>query len=911
MPNDEEIRQEIDQLGRMFGEVVRHFQGDQAFDLIERVRHLARQFTRGDRAAGDELNGILRSLSLEQLRIVTRAFSTFLELANLAEDRQRVRILRSREAQAYPQPYKESIQAAIVALRERGMTATEVQQVLRRVRAELVFTAHPTEAKRRSLRSKMRAIRGLMGELDSRQLLPAEEKFLRSQLRGELSKLWKTDFIRPSRPTVSLEVYRGLSFQPVLWATVPKIFRELREAVSANFPDSDVEYSHVLSFGSWMGGDRDGHPFVTPQITAQTCQWLRLAALETHLEVRSQLADSLSISRRQSPACEQVEVQIEAACQRWPELVYEVSQHGEQESYRRWLRVIRWRLERTSIVGLAGPPPDGAYASAEEFSADVEIIRRVLVADGNPEVAENEVQTWLDQIAVFGFHTARLDIRQHSVVYRDVINELWRAAGIVADAAALDEAKRQRLLADTLDSAATVRPKDLSAKAKETLDLFQTIRRVARSFGMRALGGHVVSMTHQPSDLLTVLWFWKWSEQTDGGHPADAELRLPIIPLFETISDLKRAPQILSGLLDTPSYRDWVRAQGDKQTVMIGYSDSTKDGGYLAACWALQRGQEELFQIARERGVHVTFFHGRGGSLGRGGGPAARAILSLPSAAFDGSLRLTEQGEILAERYDDAHIAYRHLEQVIWSVLTASTRSADHIQDQWRTRMDQFAEVSYRAYRKLVDHKSFGNFFRHATPITDIESLHIASRPARRTASDRIEDLRAIPWVFAWTQSRCLLPAWYGVGTAFGELLDSAPQSIEELRTMYGSWPFFRAMIDNAVLAVAKSSRLVFEHYGQLTQMDPGCREILAEIDREWERTDAALRAVTGCEELLDDVPWLKRSIIVRNGYVDPLNLIQAELQTRGETGKPPSEELAHLRHLVVKGIAAGMRTTG
>ena len=357
MPNDEQIRQEIDQLGRMFGDVVRHFQGDQAFDLIERVRHLARQFSRGDRSAGDELNGMLRSLSLEELRIVTRAFSTFLELANLAEDRQRVRILRSREAQVYPQPYKESIQAAIVALRERGMSAAEVQQVLHRVHAELVFTAHPTEAKRRSLRSKLRAIRGLMAELDSERLLPSEEKFLRSQLRGELSKLWETDFIRPSRPTVTLEVHRGLSFQPVLWATVPRISRELRDAVSANFPDSDVDYSHVLSFGSWMGGDRDGHPFVTPQITKQTCQWLRLAALETHLEVRSQLADSLSISRRQSPACEELEVQIEAACQRWPELVYEVSQHGEQESYRRWLRVIRWRLERTSIVGLSGPSP--------------------------------------------------------------------------------------------------------------------------------------------------------------------------------------------------------------------------------------------------------------------------------------------------------------------------------------------------------------------------------------------------------------------------------------------------------------------------------------------------------------------------------------------------------------------------
>ncbi len=429
---------------------------------------------------------------------------------------------------------------------------------------------------------------------------------------------------------------------------------------------------------------------------------------------------------------------------------------------------------------------------------------------------------------------------------------------------------------------------------------------------MGALGGHVVSMTREPSDLLTVLWLWKWSEQTDGGHPRDAELRLPVVPLFETISDLERAPEILATLLDNAVYREWLADLGDRQIVMIGYSDSTKDGGYLAACWNLQRAQADLHEVAAARGVKLTFFHGRGGSLGRGGGPAARAILSLPTPAFDGSLRLTEQGEILAERYDDPKVAFRHLEQVLWSVLVASTQGTLPIPDEWRSHLDDFTTTSLAAYRRLVEHPSFGKFFREVTPIADIEGLQIASRPSRRVATDRIEDLRAIPWVFAWTQCRCLIPAWYGLGAAIGEFLDESPDSVDQLRSMYKEWPFFRATIDNAVLAVAKSNLPVFRHYAELTGNDPGCCEITSMIEAEWRRTGDALRAATASAELLDDVPWLKRSIIFRNGYVDPLNLIQVELQHRARTSNDEQpKDLTHLQQLTVKGVAAGMRTTG
>lgn len=913
MSTDDHLRREIDLLGRMFGDVIRRFEGDATFNLVEEVRRLARQFASGELQAGRQLSQLLSTLSLEDLRMVVRAFSTFLELANLAEDRQRLRTLRYREADSYPDPYRESILGAINSLRDLGLPAAEVQALIDRIHVELVFTAHPTEAKRRSLRSKMRAIRALMGELDSEQLLPGEVERLHSQLRGELIKLWQTDFIRPTAPTVTLEVHRGLSFQPVLWATVPKILGDLRDSVAADYPKDGIEIPTVLTFGSWMGGDRDGHPFVTADITAQTCHWLRNAALQSHLESRRLLADSLSISRRQSPACERLEERIAEVSREWPQLVQELEGHGPLESYRRWLRVVRWRLERTASIELNVPPPSGAYLLPTDLVADVELVRQVLVEDGNLEVAANEVQTWLDQIAVFGFHTARLDVRQHAAVYREVMEDFWRGSGLVAEDDPPTEERRQQLLTGGLDPQTAKIPPKHSPKTVETLALFRTLRRIARQFGMSALGGHVVSMTREPSDLLTVLWLWKWSEQTDGGHARDAELRLPIVPLFETISDLERAPAILATLLDNGLYREWLAALGDRQIVMIGYSDSTKDGGYLAACWNLQRAQAELHEVAAARGVKLTFFHGRGGSLGRGGGPAARAILSLPIPAFDGSLRLTEQGEILAERYDDPKVAYRHLEQILWSVITASAQGAAPVSDAWRERMDGFASSSFAAYRQLVDHPSFTTFFRQVTPIADIESLRIGSRPARRVASDRIEDLRAIPWVFAWTQSRCLIPAWYGLGAALGGHLDSNPAAVDELRQMYREWPFFRATIDNAVLAVAKSNRPVFHRYSELADDDAGCREIAALIESEWDATSRALCAVTNSAELLDDVPWLKRSIAARNGYVDPLNLIQVELQVRARKSgdEEQSAELAHLKQLAVKGVAAGMRTTG
>ncbi|TWT78203.1 Phosphoenolpyruvate carboxylase [Posidoniimonas polymericola] len=919
MAVEEKLRKEITMLGQVFGEVILRHAGQEAFELVEKVRAEARDFRGGDASMGDALASLLAGLDADQLRIVIQSFSGFLELANLAEDRQRVRALRERELRRHPEPRRESAFAAVQELAASGLTAEQMGQALGKIDIELVFTAHPTEAKRKSLRSKLRKMRGMLAELDRGDLLPVEQDEIMHELRSEISKLWQTNLVRASKPTVMEEVQRGLSFQEVLWDTVPRVMDQVRRALNQCYPDTDIPTPRMIRFGSWMGGDRDGNPFVTPEFTEQTCMWLRQAALEDHTRACEALADSISISCGDTPACEDLAKSVAAACEQWPVLCEEVDRIADDELYRRQFKVISWRLKQTAAMGLSGPVPEGIYSSVEELCEDVRLAERSLLATNNKEILDSDLRPWLDQIMAFGFQTARLDIRQHSGVYAKVMEEIWKSARLISDSdLPLSEERRVELLLRTLPVAPNLSPVNRSETTRETLDLFRLLRRIARRFGMESLGGHVISMTTSPSDLLTVLWLWRWSERADARNreynvEADADLRLPIVPLFETIDDLHNGAQILTDALAIPEYREHVRGLGEEQMVMVGYSDSTKDGGYLAAQWALHRGQLSIFEAAKQEGVHVTFFHGRGGSLGRGGGPAARAILSLPSETFDGSVRLTEQGEVLAERYDDPNIAHRHLEQMLWSVLTAASLNSSSEAGEWRGAMDKLSAASLTAYRQLVDHDGFVAFFRSATPIAGIERLPIGSRPSRRKGGDKIEDLRAIPWVFSWTQCRCLLPAWYGLGTAFAELLAAEPESLELLRTMYEDWRFFRATIDNSVLALSKANAPVFKRYAKLAD-DPNAKTICALIEQEYDRTRDAVLAVTGCEALLDDVPWLQESIRLRNRYVDPLNFVQVDVMRRAkqtEEGSPQAEELERLTQLVIKGVAAGMRTTG
>ena len=921
-----QLSREIDQLGRMCGSIISQMAGEPSLELVEQLRQLVRQMHQGDAAADQELRKLLSGLDEQQINVLIRGFMIFLELCNLAEDRQRVRVLRDRQRKAFPKAARETIRSAIAEYHRQGISSAKVQSYVDSLRIELVLTAHPTEAKRRAVRRLLGEIRDLLTKSDAQDILPAEKEQLASHLTAEISKLWQTDFIRPWRPTVMQEVERGLRIKDVLWLQVPRVLDDLRSALAEHYPKVTLQKKPIVQYGSWIGGDRDGNPFVTPEITRRTIAYLRQEALTLQLASCERLTLALSLSDRQTaPATSLVEA-LAAAGERWPELQERLAKLPPLETYRRWLYVLHWRLAQTALAkpDEVDSPVPGTYASAEQLYEDVHLIAESLKSTGNADLIVDDVQPWLDQIQIFGFHLARLDIRQDSGLYGEVVNEILNLSKLVPKIASLDETARRRALVETMGADFELDLEKVSPNTRETLELFTLLRRVARSYGILALGGHVLSMTRVPSDLLTIMWFWRWSERVDGGDPRDAETRLPIVPLFETIDDLHQAPQTMRDLLSEPTYREYLQQQGDDQGVMVGYSDSAKDGGFLAAHWALQLSQTELVKVAEEFDVQLTFFHGRGGSLARGGGPAAQAVLSLPHSAFSGALRITEQGEVLADRYDNPHIAHRHLEQLVWSVLTAVSRDDQPLSKDWTQAVADLAERSQQAYRKMVDHPQFADFYRAVTPINAIEQLPIGSRPSKRKKGNRIEDLRAIPWVFSWTQCRAMLPTWFGLGTALESYLQDDPQErLPLLQKMYAEWPFFQIAIDSAALALSQANMPVFRWYAELGSDVPENQTLTDAVLAEHQRTRASILQVIECEELLERTAWLHRSIQVRNGYVDPLNLLQVELLRRATSstesttkdddgdGDKDTNEIEHLTHLTIKGVSTGMRTTG
>ena len=918
MSHDELLRRDVRLLGDTLGSVIREIAGPEAFELVEEVRRLARDRRDGRQEAEPALASRIESLDEPHATVVARAFSIFFDLVNIAEDRQRVRVLRDRERQRHPLPLGESLPDGIAELKQLGAPAEDVQRVLDRLAVELVFTAHPSEAKRRSIRAKLRRMRRSLQELDTPDLLPRETLRHEADMRSELSLLWQTEFLRPTRPTVLDEVERGLSIMPRIWEAVPQVHASLRRALADHYPDHRFRVPAFLSFGSWMGGDRDGNPFVTADITARTLIRLRNEAVAQHVAWCHRLHDLLTVSSRVAAGARPLAERLATAAAAWPELAAAIEPIAPHEAYRRWVRMIRFRLEASRAESLDAPAAAWAYRSGDELEADVALLVKSLARD---HVLSDDApaQAWFDLVRTFGLHMTRLDVRQDARAYRDIMGDILAAAGAIpaaADFAALDDAARGRLLVATLGTVGDLPEDRLGPLAVDALRLFGVLHAATVRFGRQCVGGAIVSLTRCPADVLAVLWLWRWAQgraAAAGGPVADGDIA--IVPLFEKINDLSHGHETLAAILDEPAYRGHLRGRGDRQIVMVGYSDSTKDGGYLAACCGLQAAQSSLHAAAAARGVSLTFFHGRGGSLGRGGGPAARGILSLPSETLDGSLRLTEQGEVLAERYDDTEIARRHLEQVTWATLVASSVRRTEPKPEWTALAAGMAERSWAVYRELVDQPGFIGYFSQTTPIDDIEKLPIASRPSRRRGERTLDDLRAIPWVFAWTQSRCMIPAWYGLGTALSEVKYTDRHGWQAVCDMYRQWPFFQATIDNATLALAKADMYIAQRYSELAADDDARRRIWQRIASECDRARQAVLDIVGGGELLATTPWFQRSIEARNPYVDPLNLIQIEFIRRRRAGDDASPAAADrhrdLLRLCVQGIAAGMRTTG
>jgi phosphoenolpyruvate carboxylase len=916
----EKLVGEIRFLGRILGEIIKEQGGPTLYELEEEIRLGSRARREGTPGAERSLRARIRSMSDVEARTVVRAFTIFFDLVNLAEDRERVRVLRDRERARAPEPRSESVEEAVLLMKAAGLGPEGSQALLDLLAIGLVFTAHPTEAKRRSVRTKVRLLRQSLVQLDSAELLPREREALVTRMRSLLTALWQTDLIRPRRPSVLEEVEVGLYFASTLWEVTPSIFAELKRALDKVYPGSSFRLPAFLQFGSWIGGDRDGNPHVSAVVTAQTLLRMRGAALDAHLAQCRLLFEELTTSEREAAVSWEMRQALERRMRDLPEVVPLLEPLSPHEIYRRWLRTVEWRLCRSREAVSLEAVPAGAYGSGAELSADLILVRDSLRLNRGAHIVEGGLQTWLWQTEVFGLHFARLDIRQESGRNARVVAELMRALGLSPDYGSLPEGERRELLRKPAVLTAGAR-EGLGSEIRETVDVFTALARAARTLGEECLGGHIISMTHEVSDVLAVLWLMHLGGQgrTEGsadGSPDGSGPSMDIVPLFETIDDLARAPDVVRAMLDDETYRRHLARRGDTQTVMIGYSDSTKDGGYLAACWALYNAQSVLSTVARERGVRLVFFHGRGGSLGRGGGPAARSILALPPESLGAGLRMTEQGEVLADRYDDPRIATRHLEQVIWATVASSVRPLSPPRREWLETMETLGREALSAYRALIDEPGFLSFFEQATPIVEIESLPIASRPAYRRETRSLADMRAIPWVFAWTQNRCMIPAWFGIGSAFQAFARSRPDGWQVLRAMYEGWSFFRATLDNAVLALAKSDLAIGRMYADLVE-EPETRErVWAMIAAEYEASRDAVLRTNGQPQLLEELPWLQQSIRVRNPNTDPLNLVQVEWMRRKREAERRGDEARQaecreLLRLTIEGVAAGMRTTG
>ena len=804
--------------------------------------------------------------------------------------------------------------SALERLKDKGLGQRTLQSVLDGMSVGLVMTAHPTEAMRRSIRRKHVRIGEMLESMESPALTWKEQRRLEEDLAEEITILWQTDELRVRRPEVVQEMERTLLFfeNPLISATL-EAYREFEDELARQFPEDTPKLGRVLEFGSWVGGDQDGNPFVGPEMITAALDLHREVILGRHLASVLWMADHMSQSARLIPVTEGVRRSVERDEELMPELVGRQEGIDPNEIYRRKLLFVAERLR----LALERPDSPSAYAGAASFLEDLLVIRDSLLENGGIRVAEGGLRDLIRQAEVFGFHLAKLDVRQESsTVVRAVAGLI--SAGTGEDLLAMDESARaallRRLLRDPVLS--LPEPEGLSEESSRVLETFRRIRRAKEEHSETPVETFILSMARHASDVLSVQLLARRAgllEVDEGGRCTANYLR--VTPLFETVDDLRRAPEVLGHLLDDPFYRSSLEKSDDLQEIMLGYSDSGKDAGYITSNWTLYQVQGELCSVARKYGVSLRLFHGRGGSAGRGGGPSYQAIMAQPPNTLQGRIRITEQGEVISFKYSMLGLARRNLDTVLAAVLEATAdESSGEPQSHWLGVMEDLSTKAHEAYLGLVyQDEDFLEFFAEASPIGELSLLNMGSRPARRVQNPEVENLRAIPWVFAWTQNRFLLPSWYGAGTAFGDYLGQEDE-LAVLREMYESWPFFRTLVDFMQMTLAKSDLRISENYTSLVS-NPRTRERLwRRISDEHDTCVAALLSITGNQNLLDDSPVLQRSIRLRNPYVDPLSYIQVALlrQLRAlRTDSPERDDVLNVLLLSISGVSSGMLNTG
>ncbi|MCY4145460.1 MAG: phosphoenolpyruvate carboxylase [Chloroflexi bacterium] len=892
-PGSSILSQDIRLLGSWLGIVIQEQCGMEAFELVEEIRAMSKARRDGDAGAAFQLADRLENLPLDAKLVLIKAFSNYFQLINIAEDLQRIRVIRQREAQGQ---LKESIFAAVRALKKSGKTAADMRALLEQTRLRLVLTAHPSEAKRQEILVKLRHIASMMERRDRHNLLPRELHKLESALAEEVEELWQTRQVRAAKKEVADEVDFGIYFiRSVIIDAVIDIYEDLQTALESSYPESDwTALPPLLRYASWIGGDRDGNPNVTTDVTLQTLATLRDTARQIYLDEIERLAQRLTQDTEQFGAS----AEIHAATAGDDEL----KKRFPAELYRQKLARIQRRLAADE------------YQSSRDFLRDLLQVQDSLKAHGGMRVALGTVQRLVRKLRLFGLHLAPLEVRENAELHSAALDEIFARYDICESYLALPEAQKQTLLTAEIRSRRPLFPQDIDSFSDSTQSIIRTWRMISAAhaqYDAIVIDTVIASMSRQPSDVLAMLVF-----ASEVGIDRD----ITIVPLFETIDDLYRAPQVMEQLFGIAEYQAYLAARAGKrglrQQIMIGYSDSSKDGGYLASNWNLYHAQQLLTETCGRHGVSLELFHGRGGSIGRGGGPTNRAILSQPPESLRGGVKITEQGEVIAYRYSNRGIGHRHLHQVLNAVLLGmGAQEQRQAPAHYFTAMEQLSELSRACYRQFVyESDGFIDYWQQATPIRELSRMQISSRPAKRAERAGFTAMRAIPWMFSWMQSRAIVPSWFGIGTAFATFAEQTDEGLSLLQEMYRSWAFFKAVIDNAQLDVAKADMGIAALYASLVEPVDLREQFFGKIKAEHTRSSSMIMRVTRQDALLANMPAIQTSIQRRNPYVDPLNFMQVALlrELRGL-----DEDDAQWRPVLdatlatINGIAAGMKTTG
>lgn len=960
------LRDDVRTLGAILGQTVRRIEGEDVYQGVENLRALTKSWHRGTLSEIEPILQMVESFDLRQSIKIIKSFVSYFDLINIAEQNHRLRRRAISENEHRELKPTDALPAVLDKLRQKGAKEAEILAVLNNLDIEVVFTAHPTEITRRTVLLKQLEIARYLFRRDHPPLGMREQRSIDNSIKGVVESLWLADHVIHFKPDVMDEVRYGLyHFDHVVIDAIVDVHQEIGNLIGEldKEPNISVHVPNCITFGSWIGGDRDGNPFVSPAVTFGTLEYQRKLILNRYLKELETLFNDLSHSDTWLKVGEELLQSVALDALLFPSIHKRISGRYDREPFRQKLLYIQAKLRNTLERPVDSNPSlkpvripnsfatgesasiavHSYYENAAELYADLQILWNALVQSGCSE-SMNGLQRTMITVRIFGFHLAKLDIRQHSARHGSVLQEVSTKYDTAAgNYSSLTEKEKCDWLTKELHNRRPLFPKDLSfsSETNETIDVFRTLAECQKQHGVKAVDTYIVSMTRGASDMLAILVLAKDAGLVDlAGENSFASIN--VVPLFETIEDLRNAPVIFNSLIENDVYAKYLRCRNNLQEIMIGYSDSGKNGGIVASNWELYKAQKQLVSLAKEKGITLRLFHGRGGAIGRGGGPTHRAILAQPPGTVAGRIKLTEQGEVISSKYALHEIAVRNFERLIAAVLESTLldesdlRKADN--PKWQLFMDEFSEASFQGYRSLVyGSPEFAEFFHQTTPIGEISFLKLGSRPtSRKSGSRSIDDLRAIPWVFAWTQSRYMLPAWYGFGSAFRTAIQKEG-NLQLMQEMYKEWPFFRGLVTKIENALAVADMNIAAFYAQNLVAVELRERFFPIIEQEYKDAKDGVLQISGNKRLLDQTHYLQQSIALRNPYVDPLSLFQVKLikELRNRSGEethdeshaqtPPKDQsesqyqsrsqstdlLMEAVLMTINGIAVGLQNTG